>query len=103
MRSRTQKIADMAIFIALGVVLNLCSFQSLGTYLGRDKSGLSLLLPCGIHSRTVAGIRGRVYRRPYTRYIRSDGALFDHDIDKQRDDGAHRGLLRKIYGVESHI
>lgn len=35
MRSRTQKIADMAIFIALGVVLNLCSFQSFGTYLGR--------------------------------------------------------------------
>lgn len=35
MRSRTQKIADMAIFIALGVVLNLCSFQSFGTYLGK--------------------------------------------------------------------
>lgn len=35
MRSRTRKIADMAIFIALGVVLNLCSFQSFGTYLGR--------------------------------------------------------------------
>ena len=35
MRSKTQRIADMAIFIALGVVLNLCSFQSAGTYLGR--------------------------------------------------------------------
>ena len=35
MRSKTQRIADMAIFIALGVVLNLCSFQSFGTYLGR--------------------------------------------------------------------
>lgn len=35
MRSRSHKIADMAIFIALGVVLNLCSFQSFGTYLGR--------------------------------------------------------------------
>lgn len=35
MRSKTQRIADMAIFIALGVVINLCSFQSSGTYLGR--------------------------------------------------------------------
>lgn len=35
MRKRSQKIADMAIFIALGVVLNLCLFQSFGTYLGR--------------------------------------------------------------------
>ncbi len=35
MRSKTQRIADMAIFVALGVVLNLCSFPSFGTYLGR--------------------------------------------------------------------